>query len=72
MKALLVAINDKGGVCCTYVVIDVKVVMDMVSYSAITYRRSAWKDRRMKGSKDQWHKKYGTKYSAQTEEVVKG
>jgi hypothetical protein len=50
MKDLLVAINDKGGFFCKFIFIDVEVVMDMVSYSAIKNKRSAQKDQRMKGS----------------------
>jgi hypothetical protein len=48
MKAILVSINDKGGVCCTYNVIDVKTIMGMVSYREITDKISA--------QKDQWHR----------------
>jgi hypothetical protein len=54
MKALSVAINEKGGVCCTFIVIDVKVVMDMVSNRKKKCVEGS-KDERINDTKyDQW------------------
>jgi len=68
MKALLISINHKGGVCCTFIVIDVEVVMDMVNYSTIKNKRSVQKDQRTKGSMAQNKingvEKYDTNYGA--------
>jgi hypothetical protein len=49
---------------CTYVVINVKLVMEMVSYSAITD-----KDENISAHNN---RQYGTKYNAHVEEVMKG
>ena len=71
--------NFMGIFCCAYVVIDAKLIMNMVNYSTITDIRShesmkielcgRIKDERINcAEKDKWRRRYGT----QTKEVIKG